>query len=312
MRLKPISTVVLVAAFGSFAWAGPAGLQAQASGSSRSSSQGSGQAGLAGQQGSAAVASGTQISAELLTSLNAKKTKPGQQVVAKVTKDVKQNGQTVIHKGSRLVGHVVSVQPSSSVNAGSQMNVAFDQLVQGNSTTALNAVVNSIVSVPSLAPAAMGDMQPMPGPMMGGGGGAMGGGGARGGGGLVGGAVGGTVGAAGSAVGTVGSTAGAVGSTVGTTAGAAAQSANQVTVGASRAAGGALGASSNTNASASHSAGLGTGLGGIQLGSMAGASNQTNANSVFSARKGNLQLQSGTQLQLQVVGSAQAHSPARQ
>lgn len=306
MQMKSLLAIVSIAALAPFAWAGVP--QTQASSSSRSHTQGSGQAALAGQQGSAAIASGTQISAQLLTTLNAKKAKPGQRVEAKVTKDVKQNGRTVIHKGSRLVGHVVSVQQASKANAGSQMNVAFDQLVQGRTTTALSAVVNSIVSVPSMAPA-MGDMaQPMPGPMMGGGGGGGGamGGGAGGGGLLGGGAVGSTLGAAGSAAGSVGPAVGSVGSA----AGAATQATNQVAVGPARTVGGALGASANSNATANHSAGLASGLGNIGLGSSAGASNQTGANSVFSTPKGNLQLQSGTQLQLQVVGSAQAHSPA--
>lgn len=59
-------------------------------------------------QTDSAVRAGTQINAELQSTVDARTAKPNDQVVARVTKDVKQNGRTVVHKGDRLGGTVDS------------------------------------------------------------------------------------------------------------------------------------------------------------------------------------------------------------
>jgi hypothetical protein len=295
MKSNSILAMVFVAAVAPLAIAGTQSMQSKTAASGRSASTASVKKAGAGQKTAHAVGnnavglkSGTQISAKLLTSLDARHAKPGKKVVAKVNKDVKQNGHTVIRKGSKLVGHVVSVQASGKGNAGSRMEVAFDHLLQGKSSTALNAVVTSILSVPS-APAP--EPMPMPAPM------AMGApAGGSGGGGLVGGATG-----------AVGSTVGAVGSVAGGAVGAT----GQVASSAAGDVGNTLGATANSGANGKASAGMANGLGNIQLGGSGQASNQTGANSVFSTRKGNLNLHSGTQLQLQVVGSASTRTPAK-
>lgn len=264
-------------------------------------------------QNSSMVQSGTNISAELLTSLDVRHAKPGQKVVAKVTRDVKQDGHTVIRKGSRLVGHVVAAQAGANANAASRMEVSFDQLLQGRSTTALNTVVTSIVSVPRAPepePMPMPMEAPEPAPMSGP---APAGGRVAGGGGLAGGAVG----SVGSTVGSVGS----VGSSVGSTVGAAGQVAgNAGSIGGNAAGmgrgaagvtGNAIRVSSITGANSDASAGMSNRLANASLGSSAGAANRTGATSVFTSPRRNLNLHSGTQLQMQVVGSAQAHPPTR-
>src|SRR5271170_7033281 len=73
---------------------------ASAAGNSSSAASASG----AGKSGS--VANGTPIQAALVTPVDAKHSKPGDPVVAKTTQDVKQDGQTVLKKGSRLTGHI--------------------------------------------------------------------------------------------------------------------------------------------------------------------------------------------------------------
>jgi len=94
----------------------------------------------------AALRSGTKINAALESTLDARAAKPGDQVRAKVTKDIKQNHQTIVHKGDRLVGHITKVENDTKAKSGSQVGVAFDQLVSGDSTMQLNAVLTSIVS----------------------------------------------------------------------------------------------------------------------------------------------------------------------
>ena len=90
------------------------------------------------QRGVAQLRSGTNISTELDTTLDAGKAKPGDEVVAKVTKDVKQDGRAVIKKGDRLSGHVTSVNAGSNGKAGSEMSVVFDRLSRGDAVVDLN------------------------------------------------------------------------------------------------------------------------------------------------------------------------------
>jgi len=156
----------------------------------------------------AAFARGRKISAQLESAVDAQTAKPGDEVVARVTQNVKQNGKLVVQKGDRLMGHVTKVQSSSTAHEGSQMAVNFDRLISGESTTQLNAVVSAVLSSPGGGSASNNDvplMEPNSGPTMGGGGRSSGGGG------LLSGATAGV----GSTVGAVGSTAGNLGSTVG-------------------------------------------------------------------------------------------------
>lgn len=217
--------------------------------------------------------SGTKINARLLSTLDVRKAKPGQKVVAKVTKNVKRHGHTIIHKGDKLVGHVTRVQAAAAGHAGSTMAVAFNRLVRGHSVMRLNTVVSSVFSAPSMGQSSPGPMLPAPAPAMaapagGGGGGLLGG---------VGSAAGSTVG---SAVGTAGSTVGGVGGTVG--------------------------AATNSTLGNNSSLGLNTPVRRIHLQSESSVSQSTGMDSVFSTRKGNLHLQSGTRMKFRVAASGRA------
>ena len=62
---------------------------------------------------SGALSNGTTLQAELTKSIDAKKAKQGDEVTAKLTQDVKSSGQVVLHKGTKLVGHVTEAQAKS-------------------------------------------------------------------------------------------------------------------------------------------------------------------------------------------------------
>jgi hypothetical protein len=145
---------------------------------------------------SAEIKNGTKISTELVSNIDASKAKEGNKVVARVTNNVKQHGKVVVHKDDRLVGHVTSVQSSLNGKGGSSLGVQFDQLVQGNSTTQLNAVLTSVFSAGGQAQGSddMG-MSAMPAPVAPAAGGGSGGGLLGGAGAAVGSTVGSTVGA---------------------------------------------------------------------------------------------------------------------
>ena len=89
-----------------------------------------------GSQATAAsqLQSGTAIHATLDKPVDARKAKPGDQVIAKTTEDIKSNGQVVIPRGSKLVGHVTDVQARGQGQAESQLGFAFDHAVLKNGT----------------------------------------------------------------------------------------------------------------------------------------------------------------------------------
>jgi type F conjugative transfer system protein TrbI len=77
---------------------------------------------------------GTTLQAELIKPVDARKNKPGAEVLATVTHDLKVNGSVVIPKGSRLVGHVTEVKARSKDPATSDVGIAFDRAVLKNGT----------------------------------------------------------------------------------------------------------------------------------------------------------------------------------
>ena len=91
------------------------------------------------------IQSGTQIAAELQSTLDVKRAKPGDEVVLKTTRSIKQNGQVVVEKGSRLVGHVTEVQQKAKDNADSQIGVLFDRIQ--NSRGTMMPITATIMSI---------------------------------------------------------------------------------------------------------------------------------------------------------------------
>ncbi len=256
------------------------------------------------------LSEGTKISAELVSSIDAQTAKPGDQVVARATKSVKEHGQTVVRKGDELVGRITEVKAAGAADAGSSLAITFDHLVQGGATSQLSAVINSIVSTPSERRAQKQQeesepMLPAGGPILTGGGSGSGRAGG-GGGGLLGG-VGSTVN---STVNTAASTTGNVATTTGSTAGSTLNSATSATTSAAGnvagAATGAVSANSRTALGSTTNAMLATPRHAIHLSTQAEGSQQTGANSVLSTRKGDLRLEQGTEMQFRVVGSADA------
>src|SRR5260370_20528704 len=126
----------------------------QANGSA--SGNGSGSASASTNSVASALGSGTNIQAELTKSLDAKKAKAGDEVTAKVTQDVRSNGQVVIHKGSKLVGHVTEVKARSKEDSESRLGLAFDRAVLKNGEqVVLGAAVQALAPPASAAASAV-------------------------------------------------------------------------------------------------------------------------------------------------------------
>ncbi|HET7213270.1 MAG TPA: hypothetical protein VFL79_06775 [Terriglobia bacterium] len=276
--LMALSCAVMMAGAIQLGWgATPAFGQAQATADSAASSASSTAAAATTKGQSAEIKNGTKISADLMSNIDARKAKEGDKVVARVTRNVKQHGKVVVHKGDRLVGHVTSVKNSLNGKGGSSLGVQFDQLVQGDSTTHLNTVLTSVLSAESAAEGSDSMAMPsMPTPV------AAPAGGGGGGGGLLGGA------------------GGAVGSTVGSTVGAAGSTLGQ--------AGGAVGATTQNTLGANSNLGLSTPVRQIHIGSSASGESSVGTNSMLSTRKGNLRLASGTHMNFRVAADSSARA----
>lgn len=238
---------------------------------------------------SAMLSEGSVVNTELTKPVDCKKAKPGDEVTAKVTEDVKSNGHVVVHKGSKVVGHVTEVQARDKEHADSKLGIAFDKVVlKDGQEMAFNGVVQAIAppaQVLANASANQGAGLDAPG---GGGGGRMpsgGGHGPGGGGGLLGGATS-----------TVGATAGAATSTVGSVGGNVGGTAGAATSGLS---------SRGTLTSASSGA---IGLQGLNLSSATAGSAQ---GSLITSPTQNIKLDSGTQVLLRAAGSASAAGATR-
>ena len=86
-------------------------------------------AGQAAPQAGPALAPGTVLGAELSKGIDAKKAKVGQEVVAKAVADVRDtNGNLVIPRGAKLVGHITQAQAASKEQPQSSLGIIFDKV----------------------------------------------------------------------------------------------------------------------------------------------------------------------------------------
>jgi len=97
---------------------------------------------------SASVPPRTTVQAELIKAVDAKKAKPGDEVVAKVTQEVKANDKLVLPKGSKLVGKVTQAQGRAKGQGESELGLTFDSVVLKDGTQlplsfTIQAVANS-------------------------------------------------------------------------------------------------------------------------------------------------------------------------
>jgi len=95
------------------------------------------QSGSATTQGAVAarIAPGSVIPVELAKTVDAKKAKTGDEVVAKVTQDLKNNsGEVILAKDTKVMGHVTEARARKQDQKESQLGIAFDKTVPKNGT----------------------------------------------------------------------------------------------------------------------------------------------------------------------------------
>jgi hypothetical protein len=91
---------------------------------------------------SVTVPQGTALVVELAKSIDAKKARNGDIVKAKITQDVISSGQIVIHRGSKLIGHITEAKAFSQEEPRSVLGVLFDRVtLKGGEEMTCNAIL---------------------------------------------------------------------------------------------------------------------------------------------------------------------------
>ncbi len=99
------------------------------------------------------IAPGSVIPVQLTKTIDAKKAKAGDQVMAKVTQDMKAvNGQILVAKDTKVVGHVTEAQARSKEQNESQVGIAFDRVVTKQGEESLPMSIQAIIAPASLNP----------------------------------------------------------------------------------------------------------------------------------------------------------------
>lgn len=227
--------------------------------------------------GDTSATTGTTLNAVLSKSIDSRKVKEGDEVVAKTTTDLKAEGQRSIPKGTKLIGHVTKATAKSKGDADSSLGVIFDRAeVAKGREVPIHAVIQALAATAVTASSGYDEPRPMANPSAAGG---------NAGGNAGGGLVGGTVGAVGSSA---SNTVGAVGNTAGGAVGATTGSVNNTT-------GNLGGAATSTLSSSARGV---VGLPGYSLDTSATSAAQ---GSVITSTGKNVKLDSGTQMVLRVI-----------
>jgi hypothetical protein len=244
---------------------------------SSSSANATSNATTSGKQGNAQIASssglqsGSTVQAELSKPVDVRKNKPGDEVVAKTTQDVKSDGKVVLPKGSKIVGRVTQAQARAKGQDESQLGIAFDHaILKDGRQVPVSFAIQAVSNLEAAASAEIADDSA-----------------------TMGGNAGGVARASGSGatanrglVGGVGSTAGGVANTAG---GAAGSTLHTGSVTGTNVAGGLTSTSQGV-----------VGMRGLTLSSVATGS--TTAGSVLSSTSSNVRLESGTRMLLRANG----------
>ena len=97
--------------------------------------------------GAPRIAPGSVIPVQLTKTVDAKKAKTGDEVVAKVTQDMKtQTGEVLVPKDTKVIGHVTEAQPRSKEEKESELAIAFDQAVMQGQDVHLPMSIQAVIA----------------------------------------------------------------------------------------------------------------------------------------------------------------------
>ena len=106
-----------------------------------------GVSGSAAAESNKGLAAGTTFNAALVTALDSKRAKPGDQVVARTTESVRAEGKTILPKGTKLIGHITHASARARGDSESALGIAFDRAVlKGDQEIPLNVSIQALAS----------------------------------------------------------------------------------------------------------------------------------------------------------------------
>jgi hypothetical protein len=99
----------------------------------------------------AILSAGTAVVAKLLSNLDSRTCKPGDAVEAEITHEVSQNHKVVLRPGTRVIGHVVALDASSTHNPESRIAISFKSiLLRGGEQLQISFVIQALAIPPQL------------------------------------------------------------------------------------------------------------------------------------------------------------------
>ena len=133
-------------------------VQAQSQTTVQGTAQGSSQSQVRKGDNTATIASGTQLSAELLMQLDTKKAKPGDEFKLRTINPVMVGGKRVVNKGAFLIGRVSEVTKAEGKRGTSQLKLTFDELRNKDLSIPFSATLEQITQVSSHSQAGSDDL----------------------------------------------------------------------------------------------------------------------------------------------------------
>lgn len=107
----------------------------------------------------ASLPDGTKIDATLATSLDARWSRPGDDVEVRSEEDIKEDGKVVLKKGTHLVGHVTQAQMRAGKQTQSQLGIVFDHAVlKDGEEVPFSASIQALASAQPASPATADDL----------------------------------------------------------------------------------------------------------------------------------------------------------
>ena len=104
--------------------------------------------------GDPALSSVTSVQAQLQSTLDVRDAKVGDEVLLKTTQAIKQNGETVVPKGTNLVGRITEVSQRAKNGSASRLGLIFDRLDGKDLSAPITASIVSITNVRAAASSA--------------------------------------------------------------------------------------------------------------------------------------------------------------
>jgi hypothetical protein len=118
------------------------------------------------EQNASRIAPGSIIPVRLTKTVDAKKAKQGDEIIATVPGDLKAtNGQVLVPKDTKVVGHVTEAQKRSKEQKESQLGIAFDQMkMNDGQQVQLPMSIQAIIAPPKSNAASEGNNPPTSAP----------------------------------------------------------------------------------------------------------------------------------------------------